>query len=43
MDSNNESVLYLLSNEIPFTEDILKYFIKTEFIDDKGKIKKHLS
>lgn len=38
VDSNNESVLYLLSNEIPFTEDILKYFIKTEFIDDKGKI-----
>jgi hypothetical protein len=38
MNEDNEPVIYLLSNEIPFTEDILKYFIKSDFVDDKGKI-----
>lgn len=38
INEDNESVIYLLSNEIPFTEDILKYFIKSDFVDSKGKI-----
>lgn len=35
---NNESVIYLLSNKLPFTENILKYFIKTDFIDNNNNI-----
>lgn len=38
IDDDGESVLYLLSNKIPFTEEVLKYFIKTDFVDKNGLV-----
>lgn len=36
IDENNTSVISLLSNTIPFSEELFKYFIKTDFYDKKG-------
>lgn len=38
LDEDNESFLYILSNEIPFTKDIFKYFVKTDFIDKYDRV-----
>lgn len=38
LDESEKPVLYLLSNSIPFTEDLFKYFVKTDFIDRYGYI-----
>ena len=38
IDDDNESVIYLLSNKIPFTEEVLKYFIKSDFVDKNGLV-----
>lgn len=37
-DEEGESVISLLSNNIPFTEDIFKYFVKTDFYDKNNNI-----
>lgn len=36
LNEDGETMLYLLSNKIPFTEELYKYFIKTDFIDKHG-------
>lgn len=36
IDENNESVISLLSNTIPFSEELFKYFVKTDFYDSRG-------
>lgn len=33
LDADGNSILYLLSNKIPFSEELLKYYINTDFTD----------
>lgn len=37
-DEYGESIITLLSNTIPFTEDIFKYFVKTDFYDRSNNL-----
>lgn len=38
IDDNKNSVISLFSNTIPFSEELFKYFIKTDFYDRKGYV-----
>lgn len=38
INDDGESILYILSNKMPFAEDILKYFINTDFISESNII-----
>ena len=38
MDEEENPILYILSNQIPFSEDLLRYFIKTDFVDKHNYI-----
>ncbi len=43
LNEDGESILYLLSNRIPFSEELYKYFIRTDFIDNYGYTINHVN
>lgn len=43
INDDGESILYILSNKIPFTENVLKYFIDTDFTVGGNNIINHVN
>lgn len=43
INNEGESILYILSNKMPFTEHILRYFINTDFVTKNNDIINHIN